>query len=143
MSTQTEWLAKCEGCGDVVTTTSKPCQCLICGSAKWLHLGGSLATDGHECSSIVAVEDAFARASVYRFAADEYLEAKSSVAELRRRRHLGLDRILGVDQKPFKPLADFSVFLAQSRDLRIRRERDATCYNDTTQHPDGLRRTDL
>lgn len=100
-------------------------------------------TSAHECRSVVAVEDAFARSAVYAFAEAEYLEARGAVMELRRRRREGIDRMYGADRRPFKPLADFSVFLAQSRETRIRRERDASCYNDTTRHPSGTRRTDL
>jgi len=95
------------------------------------------------CDAVVAVEDAFARASVFDFAANEYIEAREAADELRRRRHEGIDRMHGVDHRPLKPVAPFSVFLEQSRALRIKRERDATCYNDSTRHEPGRRRADL
>lgn len=93
--------------------------------------------------SITSGEDSFARNSVYDFAANEYRESLEDAAELRRRRDEGLDRMLGVDRRPFKRVAPFEEFLEQSRDLRKRRERDATWYNDSTRHESGIRRTDL
>ena len=97
-------------------------------------------SSSYVCQTVEAVEDSFARASVYSFAASEFREQQETVAELHRRRFLGYDRMHGADRRTIRPCPPFSVFLKQSREIRIKRERDATMYNDSTRHDPGIKR---
>lgn len=79
--------------------------------------------NGHavECSSIVAMEKVDARREVVEFAEDLHREQLET--------HLHLKRT-GQRVKPQPPTAEEC--RAKSRQIRLKRERDATHYDDST-----------
>lgn len=82
----------------------------------------------YECDTVRAVEDAWGRASVFAFAANEYESRLQTYDSLRQRAHEGDPLVAGL--VPRMP-PSYEDCVALSRRLRIKRERDAT-YRSTT-----------